>query len=49
MTIYFRDGTEMIEVAPGQAVSVRCALRLKLVTPEQVEAARREQDQQKAA
>jgi hypothetical protein len=49
--IYVRgdDGVEMIEILPHQAVSVRCALRLRLLTPEQVEQARREQDQQRKA
>jgi hypothetical protein len=48
--IYLRpDGVEMIEVAPHQAVNVRYALRFKLVTQEEIEAARRELEQREAA
>jgi hypothetical protein len=41
--IYVRsfDGAEMIEVAPHQAVNVKAALLLRLVTMAQVTAARR--------
>jgi hypothetical protein len=48
--IYIRnDGAEMIEVAPHQAVNVPAALKLHLVTLEEVKAARREHDQREAA
>jgi hypothetical protein len=35
------DKAEMIEIAPSQAVNVPAALKLHLVTPETLEAARR--------
>jgi hypothetical protein len=43
------DDAEMIEIAPSQAVNVKSALALKLVTREQVEAARRQTEQQERA
>jgi hypothetical protein len=51
MKMYTRstDNAEMIEVAPCQYVNVKSALALKLVTKEQVDAARRQHQQQQAA
>jgi hypothetical protein len=49
-TVYIRnDDVEMIKVAPSQAVNVPVALRLHLVTLEEVEEARREMDKREAA
>ena len=48
-TMYLRnDGAEMIEIAPSQAANVPAALKLHLVTLEDVEAARREMAQREA-
>jgi hypothetical protein len=49
-TMYIRnDGAEMIEVAPHQTVNVNAALKLHLVTQDEVDVARREMDQREAA
>ena len=43
------DGAIMIEIAPSQFINVKSALLLKLVSKEQVEAARRQRDEQEKA
>lgn len=43
------DGAEMIEVAPHQTVNVNAALKLHLVTQDEVDVVRREMDQREAA
>jgi hypothetical protein len=42
------DNAEMIEVLPSQAVNVKAAVALKLVTKEAVEAARQQRERQAA-